>query len=101
MTKHLLPGYHQAQSQGHIKAVAVARAVQNATHHQRFCSGVIEVAFLTTRAAAWVASGCLHSCASNWALTTRCASSTLKDLNCALQASQKPIVGTSCVTILR
>ena len=94
-------GYHPAQSQGHIKAVAVARAVQNATHHQRFCLGVIEVAFLTIRTAAWLAPRGLHSCASNWALTSRSASSTLKDLNCALQASQMPTMGTSWVTILR
>jgi hypothetical protein len=94
-------GYHPAQSHGHIKAVAVARAVQNATHHQRFCLGVIEVALFTTHAAAWPASRGLHSCASNWALTTRSASSTLKDLNGALQASQMPTVGTSRVTILR
>ena len=33
--------YHPAQSQGHIKAVTIARAVQKATHNQRFCLGVI------------------------------------------------------------
>ena len=35
------PGYHPAQCQGHIKAVAMARAVQNAIHNQRFRLGVI------------------------------------------------------------
>ena len=95
------PGYHPAQSQGHIKAVAVARAVQNAIHNQSFRLGVMEVASLTIRTAAWRVSRGLHSCASNWALTTRSASSTSKDLNCVLQASQMPIMGTSCVTILR
>jgi hypothetical protein len=34
--------YHPAQSQGHIKAVTVARMVQNAIHNQRFCLGVME-----------------------------------------------------------
>ena len=34
-------GYHPAQSQGHIKAATMARAVQKATHKQRFCLGVI------------------------------------------------------------
>ena len=34
-------GYHPAQSQGHIKAATMARAVQKATHNQRFCLGVI------------------------------------------------------------
>jgi hypothetical protein len=37
------PGYHPAQSQGHIKAVTMARAVQNAIHNQRFRLGVMEV----------------------------------------------------------
>src|SRR2546428_12132120 len=41
--------YHPAQSQGHIKAVTMARAVQNATHNQRFRLGVIDVASLTIR----------------------------------------------------
>ena len=35
------PGYHPAQSQGHIKTVAMARAIQNAIHNQRFRLGVI------------------------------------------------------------
>ena len=34
-------GYHPTQSQGHIKAATLARAVQKATHNQRFCLGVI------------------------------------------------------------
>ncbi len=81
----------------------MAIAVQNATHNQRFRLGVMEVASLTIRTVAWLAPRGLHShsWASNWALTTRSASSTLKDLNCVLQASQMPTTGTSCVTILR
>jgi hypothetical protein len=35
-------GYHPAQSQGHIKAATMARAVQNAIRNQRFCLGVME-----------------------------------------------------------
>lgn len=50
------PGYHPAQSQGHIKAVTMARAVQNAIHNQRFSLGVMEVASLTIRTAAWLVS---------------------------------------------
>ena len=34
-------GYHPARSQGHIKAATMARAVQKATHNQRFCLSVI------------------------------------------------------------
>jgi len=37
-------GYHPAQSQGHIKRVAMAREVQNAIHNQRFRLGVIGAA---------------------------------------------------------
>jgi hypothetical protein len=33
--------YHPAQSQGHIKAVTMARAVQKTIHNQRFCLEVI------------------------------------------------------------
>jgi hypothetical protein len=33
--------YHPVQSQGHIKAVTMARAIQNAIHNQRFCLSVI------------------------------------------------------------
>ncbi len=49
-------GYHPAQSQGHMNAVTMARAVQNAIHNQRFRLGVMEVASLTIRTAAWLAS---------------------------------------------
>jgi hypothetical protein len=53
-------GYHPAQSQGHIKAVRMARAVQKTIHSQRFCLGVMEVASLTIRGAFWLASRGLH-----------------------------------------